>query len=65
MSDENTRRPGDEPGRDPLSELLRQLGWTPQRPVGRALERDEAAITEWKTKRWPAIKKKSARRGAP
>jgi transposase len=45
--------------------LLRQLGWTPQRPVGRALERDEAAITEWKAKRWPAIKKKPARRSAP
>lgn len=28
MSDENTRRPGDEPGRDPLSELLRQLGFS-------------------------------------
>jgi len=45
--------------------LLRQLGWTPQRPVGRALERDEAAITEWKAKQWPAIKKKLVRRPAP
>lgn len=45
--------------------LLRQLGWSPQRPVGRALERDEAAITEWKTKQWPAIKKKPAGRRAP
>jgi transposase len=45
--------------------LLRQLGWTPQRPVGRALERNEAAITEWKTKQWPAIKKKPVRKRAP
>ena len=38
--------------------LLRQLNWSPQRPAGRALERNEAAIVEWKRKTWPAIKKK-------
>jgi transposase len=38
--------------------ILRSLGWTPQRPVGRALERDEKAIRHWKKKQWPAIKKK-------
>jgi transposase len=38
--------------------LLRQLKWSPQRPVGRALERNEEAIAEWKSKTWPAIKKK-------
>jgi transposase len=38
--------------------ILRSLGWTPQRPVGRALERDEKAISHWKKKQWPAIKKK-------
>jgi transposase len=43
--------------------LLRQMRWSPQRPVGRALERDEAAIAEWKTKTWPAIKKKPRRKG--
>lgn len=37
--------------------LLRALGWTPQRPVGRALERDEAAIRKWKHQRWPELKK--------
>lgn len=36
--------------------ILRQLGWSPQRPVGRALERDEAAIEHWKKKAWPGIK---------
>jgi len=45
--------------------LLRALSWSVQRPVGRALERDEDAIREWKNKRWPAIKKKPARKGAP
>jgi transposase len=37
--------------------LLRALNWSVQRPVGRALERDEDAIREWKSKRWPALKK--------
>jgi len=37
--------------------VLRRLGWSPQRPIGRAIERDEAAIEEWKTKVWPRVKK--------
>ena len=44
--------------------LLRQIGFTPQRPVGRARERDEAKITAWKTKDWPRIKKKPAGKAA-
>jgi transposase len=45
--------------------ILRQLGWSPQRPVGRALERDEEAIQRWKKERWPEIKKKPKKRAAP
>ena len=45
--------------------LLRALNWSVQRPVGRALERDEDAIRGWKSKRWPAIKKKPIKKGAP
>jgi transposase len=37
--------------------ILRALGWTPQRPAGRALERDETAIRRWKRVRWPQLKK--------
>lgn len=37
--------------------ILRALGWTPQRPAGRALERNEAAIEHWKRVRWPELKK--------
>lgn len=33
------------------------LGFSSQRPTGRALERDEAAIRRWKRQRWPALKK--------
>jgi transposase len=43
--------------------ILRQLGWSAQRPVGRVLERDEEAIRHWKKKRWPKIKKKPKKRG--
>ena len=42
--------------------LLGQLGWSCQRPAGRALERDEEAIQRWKKYRWPQLKKKPAGR---
>ena len=38
--------------------LRRKLGWSCQRPVGRARERNEAAIRDWKENVWPALKKK-------
>lgn len=38
-------------------ELLRGLGFTPQRPERRALQRDEQAIVRWRKKDWPALKK--------
>jgi transposase len=37
--------------------ILRSLGWSCQRPTGRALERDEAAIRGWVRERWPEVKK--------
>ena len=37
--------------------ILRDLGWSVQRPIGRAVERDEQAIRRWKEKRWPALRK--------
>jgi transposase len=44
--------------------LLVSLGWSCQRPVGRALERHEPAIRHWKKVTWPDIKKKPKNRGA-
>lgn len=38
-------------------ELLRGLGFSPQKPEKRALQRDEEAIVTWKRKTWPALKK--------
>ncbi|MFQ5671137.1 MAG: winged helix-turn-helix domain-containing protein [Acidobacteriota bacterium] len=43
--------------------ILRQLGWTCQRPTGRALERNEATIRWWKKTRWPVLKKTPSARG--
>ena len=37
--------------------VLREMGFSSQRPVGRAIQRDEQAIAHWKTKRWPGLKK--------
>jgi transposase len=42
--------------------LLGQLGLSNQKPDRRALERDEAAITHWRKRTWPALKKKPAAR---
>jgi|SRR5215831_327520 len=38
--------------------ILVQLGWSPQRPTGRARERNEKQIRHWKKEVWPRIKKK-------
>ena len=44
--------------------ILRGLGWSPQRPVGRARERNEAAIRSWPRKTWPGLKKKPTTKAA-
>lgn len=46
---------------DHIGRLLRSLGWTPQRPTRRAMERDEQAIQRWIQQQWPRIKKKPAK----
>jgi transposase len=40
--------------------LLKRLGWSPQVPLPRAKERDEALIRTWLTHDWPRIKKSAA-----
>jgi transposase len=41
-----------------VSRLLRQLGWSVQKPIQRALQRDEPAIAQWATERWPVLQAK-------
>ncbi len=43
--------------RNHVGKLLHQLGWSPQKPERRAVERDEAAIARWKREEWPRVKK--------
>jgi transposase len=49
---------------DHVGRILPMWRWSCQRPVGRALERDEAKIAHWKKRRWPAIKKKPRAKAA-
>ena len=42
--------------------LLGQLGFSSQKPERRALERNEAAIEQWKKRTWPRLKKKPTAR---
>ena len=41
-----------------VSRILRDLGWSYQKPERRAVERNQAAIDHWQRYRWVAIKKK-------
>jgi transposase len=42
---------------DYVPRLLRQLGWSPQKPERRARERNEAEIARWRRETWPRLKK--------
>src|SRR3954467_12770696 len=43
--------------------LLRAAGWSVQKPIERASERNDAAIEAWLTERWPALKRGRTRKG--
>jgi len=42
-----------------VARLLKELNWTPQRPVERASQRDEAEIDHWRQEIWSEMKKKA------
>jgi transposase len=42
---------------DYIGPLLRRCGWSVQKPVVRATQRDEAVIEQWRNERWPELKK--------
>jgi transposase len=44
-----------------VSRLLKRLGWTPQVPITRAIQRDEEAIGCWQSRSWPLLKEKARR----
>ncbi len=43
-----------------ISRLLKDLGWSVQKPDPRAIERDEDLIRAWLSRDWPRIKKGAA-----
>lgn len=45
--------------------LLRAAGWSVQKPITRASQRNEAAIEAWRTERWPALKRGLTRSDEP
>ena len=48
-----------------VGKLLRAAGWSVQKPIERASQRNEAAIEAWRTERWPALKRGLTRRAGP
>lgn len=48
-----------------VGKLLRAAGWSVQKPIERASQRDETAIEAWRTERWPALKRGLTGRGGP
>jgi transposase len=47
--------------KDHVARLLRSLGWTPQIPITRAVQRDEEAIDRWRQERWPQLLRRARR----
>jgi transposase len=45
-----------------VSRILKDLGWTPQKPIRRAKQRKEAEIQHWKDVRWPELKKRQSKK---
>lgn len=51
-------------GQTQIWRILGSLGFSPQKPEKRALERNEEAVRSWKRRTWPRLKKKPRERGA-
>lgn len=47
--------------KDHVSRLMKELGWTPQVPLTRAIQRDEATIKHWRAVVWPEVRRKAVR----
>ena len=44
-----------------VGRLLKELGWTPQQPIKRAIQRDEEAIRRWRDETWPELRRRARR----
>lgn len=41
-----------------IPRLLRSIGWSLQKPMRRAIQRNEEKVERWKQEEWPALKKR-------
>jgi transposase len=48
-----------------VGRILKQIGWSRQKPVTRASQRNEAAIERWRTEKWEELEKKLSAKDAP
>jgi transposase len=48
-----------------MSRLLREMGWSVQKPIRRATQRNDAAIREGWSERWPALQAKPKASSVP
>lgn len=46
---------------DHVGRLLKELRWSPQVPIRRALQRDENAIQRWREEVWPELQRRARR----
>ena len=47
--------------KDHVGRLLKELQWTPQVPIKRAIQRDEKAIERWRAEVWPELRLRAKR----
>ena len=47
--------------KDHVGRLLKELQWTPQMPIRRAIQGDEPAIKKWRAEVWPELRKQARR----
>jgi transposase len=47
--------------KDHVGRLLKELGWTPQLPIRRAIQRAEEAIERWRAEVWPDLQRRARR----
>jgi transposase len=51
--------------KDHVRRLLKELDWTPQKPIEHARQRDEKKIAQWRAEGWKELKKRRGARAAP
>src|SRR5271169_1220613 len=47
--------------KDHVSRILKAMGWTPQIPITRAVQRNEDDIERWRTEIWPKLRSRARR----